>query len=191
MAGAGRVTARPQPLGGGAHDRRSGVACASVRTNPLKVRRGPPFILGMNEDEAIEALSEIGLRGHARSTGHWEWRHVFVIGPDGGSQGRLSFRNGRLESVKWYCPTSGRMLPDERWAWAWLLWTQRRERLSLARWNVEVQNAILAAEAERDEKQAWRDANPGPKRKPLQLRIRKHLANALLGSSAGPAAQAD
>jgi hypothetical protein len=148
----------------------------------------------MTESEVVEALTEIGLNGRPSRTGHWEWRRVFAIAPDGCTQGRFSLRNGTLEGVKWYCPTDGRIMPDERWAWAWLLWTQQRRRLQAGEWNVAVARAIKLAHLERDQKQAIRDAAPLPpklkadgsvvyrRRKPLQLNVRKHLAHLLTSS---------
>ena len=119
--------------------------------------------------EATEILAAIGLRGDAHSTGHAEWTRLFMVDPSGVTQGRMSFRNGLLQSRKWY--VSG----------AWRLWVERHERLDVTRWNVAVQAAIRAAHAARDVKQARRDANPGPKRKPLQLNVRTHLGKILMG----------
>jgi hypothetical protein len=135
----------------------------------------------MTESEALEALRACGLRGSARNTDHREWRRLFVQAPEGVQVGRLSLRNGIVESVKWYgLPHDGPIVAHERWAWTWTLWTQRRERLDLRTWNLAVARAVQLARAERNEKQAWRDANPGPKRKPLLLNVRKHLAALLM-----------
>jgi hypothetical protein len=148
----------------------------------------------MTENEVLDALRAIGLRGESRSTGAADWRRVFIIDADGITQGRISLHDGQLYAAKWYVEkvANGPVLADERLPWAWLLWTQRRERLDVARWQMALQRARALARAEKAEKQALRDANPLPakvkpdgsmverKRKPLQLNVRKHLAQLLL-----------
>lgn len=156
----------------------------------------------MNAAEALEALAAIGLRGQLRRTGHPDWQRIFIIDARGVTQGRISIHCGAEAGIKWYVSKVsgyGRVLEDERLPAAWNLWTQRRERLTVERWNIALQRAIQAAQAERDEKQAARDALPPlglnargiqKTRKPLQLNVRKHLHSELFGVSdsekAGP-----
>ncbi len=138
----------------------------------------------MTEHETIEALEAIGLRGDPRATGAPEWRRVFIIDPDGVTQGRISIHNGAYSHAKWYVDGAPGQIPvpDERWPWAWRLWIERRERLDVARWNTAVQRALKAARVERAEKQAWRDAHPKKgKRQRLELNVGRHLAAELLG----------
>jgi hypothetical protein len=148
----------------------------------------------MNGSEALVALREIGLRGQLRMTGHPEWQRIFMIDAQGITQGRISLRNGLVESVKFYVvkvSDGPHILPNEIYPTAWTLWTQRRERIDVGRWNMAIETAKRAACAERDEKQAWRNANPlglnargvQKTRKRLLPNVRKHLYRELFGAA--------
>lgn len=140
----------------------------------------------MTEQDTLDALQAIGLRGEVRQTDHPDYRRVFVIDPDGVTQGRFTILRGAYSHDKWYVRAinSGPVLADERLPWAWRLWTQRSEPLSAERWAAVVQQAEELARAERAEKQAWRDAHPKPgKRARLALKTRSYIARLLLGDA--------
>lgn len=144
----------------------------------------------MNEAEALEALKAIGLRGEVNSTGSADWRRIFMIDASGVTQGRLSFFQGKLYSEKFYVSkvaNGPRVLPDERLPCAWRLWTTRGELLTLRDWSLALGKARHAAHDERDEKQAWRDANPKRGKRPrLELNVRKYLYREIFGAPEAP-----
>lgn len=140
----------------------------------------------MTESQTLEALAAIGLRGEARSTGHPDYRRIFIIDAGGILQGRITMLRGQYDHATWYVDhaTGERVLPDERLPWAWRVWITRREQLDIARWNVLVQRAEQLARADRSAKQAWRAAHPKRgKRQRLTLNTRRHLAMLLNGGA--------
>ncbi len=137
----------------------------------------------MTEAETLEALAAIGLRGEPCGTGHADYRRIFIIDGHGISQGRITIYCGQYHHVKWYVEGAlgEGILPDERLPWAWRLWLERRQRLDVARWNMTVQRAEQLAHAERAAKQAWRDANRKPGKRPrLALKTRSYVTKLLL-----------
>jgi hypothetical protein len=140
----------------------------------------------MNETEALAALKAIGLRGDVQETGSPDWRRIFMIDEKGVSHGRLSLYRGELTNVKFYVSAVSdgpQILPDERLPFAWRMWIERGELLTLRDWAQALGRAREMACEERDQKQAWRDANPKPKpRKKLQLNVRSHLNRILFFS---------
>ena len=132
----------------------------------------------MTESEARAALKAIGLRSELKATGSPEWQRIFILNRSGVTQGRISVRNGVVESVKWYVHEidSGPVLSDERWPWAWWLWFDRREVLTEVRWLRALAAAKRLAEADRALRQVARDLLPPRKRKRLALRVRSFLS---------------
>lgn len=146
----------------------------------------------MDLSECLAAVKALGLRPDVQGTGHVEWQRVFMQDAVGVQVGRVSLRNGQVEAVKWYGQPSygdgGRITDYERWPWAWRLWVECRQRLDVPTWRVAVSRAVRAAQDERADLMAWRDANPLPPkadgkprtRRRLQMNVRKHLARLLL-----------
>lgn len=137
----------------------------------------------MTEAETIEALAAIGLHGQASATLSDTYRRVFAVDAIGVTQGRLTIFNGEYSHAKWYVSKGAHgpnIRSDEYIPYAWNLWLSKRELLSLVQWDAAVEQATTLARAERDEKQAWRDANPVAKRRPhLSLNTRKYIGKIL------------
>lgn len=135
----------------------------------------------MTKAETVEALYSIGLRAEIRSTGHYDYERVFVIDRNEVTQGRMTILKGEYSHAKWYVSKidSGPVLEDERLPFAWQMWIERREHLTVELWRDVVAYAKDCAERERAEKQALRITNGTKTHRRLSLNVRKYIHRTL------------